>query len=329
MKKHLLFLLLSPMLTFGQSYLFSLNSNKYTPLPKSQRIVISPNRAWNGIFNDVAFTFDIHAFNIKQDSADIGGQYISLYDPAKKLTSGFLMSLFPNNSIIDRNYKENQDPQTPALSTIAYLISGDVGDRIAKIEFSNVKYSQSNNTDSLYYQLWFYEKDERIEMHFGPSYIGTSREVLSAPQSAFKGFLCGLEFYDIKQQKSIENLLLNGSSKSPVLRYNESSALIDSFPSNGTVYCFSRNKSTAIAQEKEHTSYHIYPNPFKEQVHIKRSASAKPLVVQLLDITGKLVQEHTLTETETTLSTETLPSGMYLMRLQEAGQIQTLKLAHF
>jgi hypothetical protein len=58
----------------------------------------------------------------------------------------------------------------------------------------------------------------------------------------------------------------------------------------------------------------VYPNPVNNQLNIKHSGAKGSMVVQVLDMHGKICQEVLSVQTETTINIEALAPGVYLVR---------------
>jgi hypothetical protein len=69
----------------------------------------------------------------------------------------------------------------------------------------------------------------------------------------------------------------------------------------------------------------IRPNPFTDLLTVQGST---PSNVQLLDINGKLIYQHTMdtSETQITIPTADLVKGVYLVRYETANSVKTIKV---
>jgi hypothetical protein len=85
------------------------------------------------------------------------------------------------------------------------------------------------------------------------------------------------------------------------------------------------NALPSSISELEKSGLTIYPNPFTNKILIK---SKKPIQsIRLINFEGKVVLNSEAKETQTELSTENLPKGIYLLEIEmEAGEVyrQTL-----
>lgn len=75
-------------------------------------------------------------------------------------------------------------------------------------------------------------------------------------------------------------------------------------------------------EEIKQVSSIVYPNPFKDKVSVKSSKMIT--FIRLWDLTGKLLLSK---ENSTEISTETLPSGVYMISIETVdGKIETQRL---
>ena len=69
-----------------------------------------------------------------------------------------------------------------------------------------------------------------------------------------------------------------------------------------------------------------YPVPAHGQLHLALDATARPQQVQLLDGRGRVVLTQATPQPTLTLNTEALAPGLYLLRVQYAGQTATRRV---
>lgn len=85
----------------------------------------------------------------------------------------------------------------------------------------------------------------------------------------------------------------------------------------------------AVALSNENTPiqkrFHIYPNPFENQVYIENVSSSERAEMRLFDITGKLINQRHFTE-KTELNTAHLSSGIYFVEIISLDKVETFKL---
>lgn len=185
--------------------------------------------------------------------------------------------------------------------THEYLISGPVGNQILKLQFSNIKFSHDyTGLDFINYQVWYYESDKSIEIHFGPSSV-------TNPQSYF---VVGV---GVKNGAAIgfNNLWLTGSPSSPVTTTLYGSTL-NGTPPSGTIYKFGvspTNLPDNVANTKCQSL--IYPNPASDILYFTEDVFNYDYVIS--DITGKIwLKGHTKASP---LNISSLAKGNYLIKL--------------
>ncbi len=326
MKKIILYLLFLPFTVHSQSYTFTKSESIYTQLPIIERIVLSPDIAWENITKNADLGFDMNVFSVRTNYLSINFNTAQFLARMDSFTVAFSMAAFPNTNIIDKNFNKQNNPQKNAASTVSYFVTGETGNRIFKLEYNNVKFGTSEDKDSLFYQLWYNEIDQSIEMHFGPSNVSTTKEVLSAPGNTLPGFDCGIMLFDNKNQKIIEQLTLDGSIDNPKLILNKNGYL-DNFPTNGTIYRFVRSTTgiNSILQQEKQINF-VYPNPVAQNITIINPFIDAQARVQIIDITGRIVQQTQFSNESTNIDLSTLENGLYFVRLNTKEQTQTMRI---
>lgn len=83
---------------------------------------------------------------------------------------------------------------------------------------------------------------------------------------------------------------------------------------------------TVSVQEVQEFAVSVYPNPFREEIHIRRDTDA-PVLVRLVSISGKVLFERQYSTTNIDIVSPELTAGMYYLWLKtEDGQAFTRKL---
>lgn len=72
----------------------------------------------------------------------------------------------------------------------------------------------------------------------------------------------------------------------------------------------------------------LYPNPFKDFVYLDFTTNKfKGSEYQLFDAAGKLIKKNNITESKSELNFSSLPSAMYIIRINQEGRnIKTFKI---
>ncbi len=94
-----------------------------------------------------------------------------------------------------------------------------------------------------------------------------------------------------------------------------------------TKVCINGCQSTAIKENIVDDSFMLFPNPIYDKVTISRSDSFDEVNIELLDITGRLIDTYVMYQGEHALiiSTEQLKSGVYFLRFNKVLTKQIIK----
>lgn len=206
----------------------------------------------------------------------------------------------------------------PSLSPIYYEVSGETGDRIFKLEYVKSGFvNDEEEEDYINYQLWIYENCDVFEIHIGESSIDSAETDLfyNNRPSAFMGY--GNYFPNFFY-------ILGGNVIDPVLQTNPLYTL-DSVPNSGSVYTF-RNCFVSL-DEKEETTFAIYPNPTSDQVNLQFNETLTGSTLRIVDLSGQTVYTAILSSTNThSIDTDFLKQGVYIVTIESATAVYSKKL---
>ena len=73
---------------------------------------------------------------------------------------------------------------------------------------------------------------------------------------------------------------------------------------------------TGIEQISQETGFKIYPNPTSDKLFLEFSENFENQAVKIYNTVGSMVLSKKITDKKTILSTETLPSGIYYIKLE-------------
>jgi len=81
-------------------------------------------------------------------------------------------------------------------------------------------------------------------------------------------------------------------------------------------------------KEVENNKPYVWPNPFTNHLYVVSGKNSKPLTIQLVDLNGSCHIEQSISDptNPSILNLSTLPSGMYLIRLQDSKQTIVYKI---
>lgn len=216
-----------------------------------------------------------------------------------------------------------------SVSDINYQIEGQAGDRILKIEWKNAGfvqwYNTSNPADYVDLQIWLFENDDHIEIHFGPNqtspgtygYPGSTNDSNPGPSVKF--------WFD-----SCSNVLCpTGAANLPSYDFysicNPNYYFIDGTPSNGVVYNFNPMYSS-VSKESAAEEISVYPNPFTEQLTITFAEEQTDTKIKLLDTHGKTVRALNFSGTKYKINRGGLTEGIYFLTINRGAYHVTRKV---
>ena len=229
--------------------------------------------------------------------------------------------------LIDRGYDiQNGETGPGSLSSISYKTEGAVGSRITKLEYKNVGFyndldSNGFSTDFVNFQMWFYEANNALEWHIGPTNITQPRLVFDGEIGPYFGIV-----YELRTDSdgdSDEAYLLLGDPAAPALYQGPLSSgsrvpALDAPPTDGRIYRLSREVSSLRDRIVPTVEVSVSPNPARGQVRVnlpEHIATAE--LVQVIGTRGEVVREMP-GSADSAYDLSGLPAGMYGLRVVTA-----------
>ncbi len=152
----------------AQSYNFSVGKRNYEKLQESTLLINEP--LWDDPEFNIPLEIEFTFFDQKLEYlyCDDDG---ALYSDSIRWDSYDGIVPF-GADLMDRSNDFNFGSQANSLSNISYVVQGEVGTRVQKIEWDNVGFyldieQDGVSTDFVNFQLWLYEETGTIEIHFG------------------------------------------------------------------------------------------------------------------------------------------------------------------
>ncbi len=315
----------------AQTYSFNQSPIVYTDLVGSTSL--NNGITWDDPGYTIPIGFDFEFFDTLINTIyiiDWGyGTELSA-DPAV-LNTDFLLIPY-GSDIIDRGYDTVLDvPTSTSISNISYLLSGNPGSQILKIEWNNVGFygelfDDAISSDFVNFQLWLYEGSNNIEIHFGPNSVTQPNLSYDGSTGTHIALYPTFDFYNdaVLAPASV----LTGSAATPTM-----SQVLDSYSDylNGTipanvsfnfVKLLSSNESTA----KKNLDITVFPNPADQSFNLtinEKNLNIETLIV--MDSRGKKMRE--ISYTGKAIDISELSSGAYFVELiTNTGQRATRKL---
>lgn len=186
-----------------------------------------------------------------------------------------------------------------------YTVTGAAGSRIAKLQFKNVKFDHDFTAgDYMNYQVWLYEANNTIEVHFGTSSVNNPDESyyyqMGGPAIGTKGFW------------------LKGSAAAPTTD-TAAGTRIAGTPANGMVYTFTPT-GTGINHTDNAQGITLYPVPAKSIVHI--GGLKKKTSYRVYDMKGSVVL---VDATNSSIDVSKLQVGNYVLQLDMPDGVEKMQ----
>ena len=272
----------------AQNYSFLKTTATYSDLQNP--ISISNGEVWDDPEYPVFLPFDFTVSNAITNTLFVNDSYIAFVT-----TDNFVHVVSPfGNDLIDRG------------GDTSYKIDGNVGSRVAKIEFKNCgSFDDNSLTMFVNFQIWLYETTNVIEFRYGASSV-------TSPEDFYDGETGGLvavAILDSLEEETLEgSLFLAGLASNPTL--TTAFTNLNGTPENGTVYRFT--PTTLSTENHDLDNFALYPNPTADILNF--GIDTLGLDYTIRDMTGKTIQEGILNQP--ILDVKSLQSGMYFIRIE-------------
>jgi hypothetical protein len=221
---------------------------------------------------------------------------------------------------------------TTTLSNISYENSGVIGQQILKIQWKNAGfiqwYSTSDTSDFVDFQVWLYESDNHIEIHFGsnsvdPGTYGYPEATSDSNPGTSIKFL-----FD-----TCNNMFgVTGPCNLPSYWFFDSCipnyTFIDGTPSTGITYNIYPTNNVGLS-ENNSEQINIFPNPANDNLFISRLNNNSSIQsIEILDVLGNLclILDNSLdNENIKAISIKGLTSGIYFLKLTNSDNQAIIK----
>jgi len=323
---------------YPQSYDFKYFIEDYQNIDADQSTILLKSQEWNwSPFNNqyyipIGFTFRIEESTY--DSIFISPQgFVNFFQNCNANESGQIVPpiLYVYFSDFDDRGWWIGDGETP-MTTIHYLTEGEIGNRIFKIEWNNVGFFDSvgEGDDFVNFQVWLYESDYRIEIHFGSNFITDTND--EDTWFNFDGPLMAWIYYTDCELTADEPdmLLVTGNENTPNHQFvtTEEFAMlntqtIDNAPNKNTVYQF-KPTSVGIEENSYSLNTNLYPTIAEDMLTSNfGKLPIQEYSIELYSLAGELLKTQNSTTVIETIDIASLPKGSYLIKVNgnELNQI--------
>lgn len=294
-------------------YNFTTKQNSYTPL--NNAISLNKGEIWDEDAFTIPMDFPFTLGRRTVDTIYLKFDGIISADTSVTTLDGIV---FIDADLQDRGAMDT----TQSLSPVSYKTEGAVGNRICKIEVANAGFYDERDQfgtmdDYVNVQVWLYEQDSKLELHYGPSKISNPTKYFLNGAGPLVGF--AKEFSYLESSGLVYTLA--GDPDSPTLdSFSMSIAgyLLNDYPEDGTVYSFN-NKTLSVSKEAITQQVLVYPTYVQNALHVDfgQETNAIYRVVSTtgarVDIYGEMNGRHSA------IDVSSLSSGLYILQVNVGG----------
>lgn len=233
----------------------------------------------------------------------------------------------------------DKDVNTSENSTLRYVLDGNEGNRIFKIEYQNMGFSSGTSTDKTNFQIWLYEENNQIEYRYGNSEILD----MNAAFGGVGGIVAGIfELYF--NDETYSGILLKNDVLMPDTTILDSHDQLSGLnligvPSEGTVYTFcpeggdcSEVATSANELIINSLDLRIFPNPAIDEFILSFDLKEKSFYqIEIFNVIGRRVN-HVISANPISgfqtleIPTRHLRNGIYLCKIKINGKVITKKI---
>jgi hypothetical protein len=209
--------------TFAQTFSYQLTSTSVEYSPLSEPTFISNGSDWTNQRFKISVGFN---FNF------LGQNFDSLYIE----TNGFIVFDKKRNYSIATFKGANCKKDTnDTYSSMSYILSGNNGNKVLKIQFNNIGFVDHDPTELFSYQIWLYEQSGTVEFHTGPN---NNQLYLEDGKPTLLGLI------NANQDTETKAFLATGNPASPSGTsqvQNNGLSYLSTIPEEGRTFIFSPN----------------------------------------------------------------------------------------
>ncbi len=297
-------------------YTFSAYNQAYLPLDSATRIDSGVIWDYNTTFTaPVGFHFLIDTINcpafIFNDN--------SFFADSGNFLDGFIIS---DADFTDRGI----DSLIKSKSPVRYKVTGPPKERIFKAEYFNVGFDYQFQqgiplTDSVNFQVWFYEDSGTVEIRFGPSLVSVS-DYFQFIGNDVSGYV---QHIDTNGNGYL--YILKGNPAHPTMQTvhmvngipTTSFSGLDAWPPNGTVYKYTRKNPINLVQVPvvfTDENVDVFPTVCTNQLTIRFDGNETP-EYNVVSISGaNMNMKGQVSRGTNKIDVSNLAAGTYLLHLQ-------------
>ncbi len=302
MKKLLLFTFIiasGQILTAQNHYSFSQRSANYVEMTNGTEV--SPSE-WDYFSKTISFPFPFSFFGENVDSLYIMDNGITFTETEV----GFLTA-------------HGEDPlgRGAGQSPVTYRLDGTGNTRILKVQWPNITFAaiaDSFPNDFVNYQVWFYEGSNKIEFHYGSSFI-TTEALADLDLQPRMVSIDGSRFISV-----------GGDPATPVANYivNNMSFLAAN-PSVNTIYVFTPGFPNGVDELVKDEQVSLYPVPAGAKLNVETTLSMEK--IHVYNAAGQKLSIHEVSGTKAEIATDMLPAGVYFLEIHTSEGVINRKFS--
>lgn len=306
-----------------QSYYFGQYQEAYEPLTDS--ISLNQGQIWDDPTYSVPIGFNFDFFGHTFTAVEFEDFYSGLGGELGFIAGG--SDTMYHFSTVGADIIDRGDNDTTSLSPISYKLEGLSGNHIFKLEYNNVGFYNEDEFDYssfINYQVWLYEGSNKIEIHFGESFMLDSVDIFEDYANMDTiGFIFGFMEYNDASSDLLNGHYIQGVGPLANLIYEDTATYtIGSgleYPISGTVYQWALTQTASIKSiESSALDFNIYPNPVNDNLSIQVKGGAK---VHLYNIAGNIISTYQVTNSKT-INVSQLNQGIYFIKIESTnGQV--------
>ncbi|MDT0295604.1 T9SS type A sorting domain-containing protein [Mesonia ostreae] len=265
----------------------------------------------------IGFNFELYGQNFSNIYiSDIGNGAGLSFHTNPQANFSFLSPIMQD--VLDKGFNQSVSP-------ISYVMEGNVGDRIFKLEFKNVGFwGDDTFADYMDFQVWLYENDDSIEYRYGPNSINNpteSYEGETGPVVFFypsfniidEGNLIEDGYYLMDDPVNPTILIVDNNTPEPA------NAIVGTIL-EGTVYRFDPD-GLAVSNVYQ-MAVSFYPNPTQDLIHLQ-NPNQEDFKASLYDILGNEMNVQMQNEQ---MNLTSLASGTYFLNIKSKTRSKTIKV---
>ena len=321
MKRTLTFLFLCvSLVAYAQpeGRVFTISNQTYTNLSNSTVIT---NQGWDDFDTTVPLGFNFTLFGQSNDSLffnsdfNLGADFALTHDGTTQGVGMF-------TDLVDRS-----SIPTNAPSVVSYKVDVVNSKKIAKLEWRNAGFlgelgNNSTTDDSVNFQIWLYENNNEVEVHFGSSSIVSDYADIFTFEKPLVVFIKNAN----AQTQSLDWLYYVSSTTTPKVDSINLVGLItantlgyDTWPSSGTVFRFAK-PTLGVNSIKLNDYTSVYPTAITTQCTVDITKNNFNGYVALLDMQGKTVKLQQASTGKNVLDLSGLATGSYTLNIRNSEE---------